>query len=126
MTITILFRPVGLYELQLISDSNFTEFPPRLPEQPIFYPVLNAAYAEQIARDWNTKDAASGFMGAVTQFTLPSEYLKQFKPQTVGQAMHTELWVPADQLTAFNGQIIGNIEVIRAFYGERFDGERMW
>ncbi|MCW5960282.1 MAG: hypothetical protein KIS76_08975 [Pyrinomonadaceae bacterium] len=49
-TIT-LFRPVGKNELALIEESDFTAFPPRLPEQPIFYPVLNENYAIQIARD---------------------------------------------------------------------------
>lgn len=36
----ILYRPVGVAELRLIARSGFREFPPRLPEQPIFYPVL--------------------------------------------------------------------------------------
>ena len=49
-TIT-LFRPVGSKELALITASEFTAFPPRLPEQPIFYPVTNEEYAAQIARD---------------------------------------------------------------------------
>ena len=52
---TILFRPVGQEELELIRQSEFKAFPPRLPEQPIFYPVLSEAYATQIARDWNAK-----------------------------------------------------------------------
>lgn len=51
---TELFRPVGQEELNLIREGGFVAFPPRLPEQPIFYPVLNAEYAIQIARDWNT------------------------------------------------------------------------
>ncbi|MDQ3711150.1 MAG: hypothetical protein M3388_02900 [Acidobacteriota bacterium] len=38
-----LYRPVGLKELELIYDSGFSEFPPRLPHQPFFYPVLNFA-----------------------------------------------------------------------------------
>ena len=58
-----LFRPVGQAEFDLIRQSGFTKFPPRLPEQPFFYPVLNEAYATQIARDWNTKDEASGYGG---------------------------------------------------------------
>jgi len=56
---TILFRPVGEKELNLIEESGFRRFPPRLPGQPIFYPVLEEEYATEIARDWNTKDAAS-------------------------------------------------------------------
>ena len=45
-----LWRPVGEAELQLIEASHWRAFPPRLPDQPIFYPVLNEDYAIQIAR----------------------------------------------------------------------------
>ena len=69
-TIT-LFRPVGQKEMELIRQSGDRTFPPRLPFQPIFYPVLYQDYAVQIARDWNTKDAASGYVGYVTRFRLP-------------------------------------------------------
>ncbi len=51
----ILFRPVGTTELNLIKQSNYKEFPPRLPEHPIFYPVLNEEYACETAEKWNTK-----------------------------------------------------------------------
>ena len=50
---TVLFRPVGQKEFDLIRESDFTAFPPRLPQQPIFYPVLNEHYATQIAPEWN-------------------------------------------------------------------------
>jgi hypothetical protein len=36
-----LYRPVGPKELELIKSSGWKEFPPRLAEQPIFYPVIN-------------------------------------------------------------------------------------
>jgi len=75
MDVTVLYRPVGQRELQLISDAGFLRFPPRLPEQPFFYPVTNESYATQIARDWNTKDAASGFVGHVLRFSVQSEFL---------------------------------------------------
>jgi hypothetical protein len=54
----VLYRPVGPKELALIAASDYTAFPPRLAEQPIFYPVLNFEYAEQIARDWNATTPA--------------------------------------------------------------------
>jgi len=60
---TILFRPVGQRELELIAANAFRAFPPRLAYQPMFYPVLTEEYAVEIARDWNTKDEASGFRG---------------------------------------------------------------
>ena len=39
----ILYRPVGEQELALIRESKYTAFPPRLPEQPIFYPEIGRA-----------------------------------------------------------------------------------
>jgi hypothetical protein len=126
METRMLYRPVGLHELKLIRESGYTQFPPRLPEQPIFYPVLNLPYAEQIAKDWNTKDERSGYMGAVTRFELPADYLAQFETQTVGSAMHQELWIPAEELVNFNRRILGKIEIVAAYYGERFTGEQDW
>jgi hypothetical protein len=71
---TVPFRPVGQKELDLIRQSGFTEFPPRLPEQPIFYPVLYEEYAAQIARDWNAKHGQPN-VGYVTRFhTGPNTY----------------------------------------------------
>ena len=56
----ILWRPVGLAEMGLVFDSGMRRFPPRLPEQPIFYPVLAESYAAEIARGWNVRDASRG------------------------------------------------------------------
>ena len=114
-----LYRPVGQREWELIAESGFTAFPPRLPEQPIFYPVTNAEYATQIARDWNTKDKASGYCGYVTEFAVDALFLKQYKVQTVGrQGLHDEYWIPADDLPAFNTAIRGEITVTARFRGE--------
>lgn len=118
---TTLFRPVGLRELELIINSGFKEFPPRLPEQPIFYPVLNIDYAIQIASEWNVK-YGSGNAGFVTEFEMDDSYIEQFKVQTVGASMHKELWIPAEKLTEFNTNIIGCIKVVKAFYGEKYTG----
>ena len=49
--IVVLFRPVGPEEPKLIEAAEFRAFPPRLPEQPIFYPVLGEEYAVKIARE---------------------------------------------------------------------------
>ncbi len=117
-----LYRPVGLRELELILDTGARAFPPRLPEQPIFYPVLNEGYATQIARDWNTPDEASGFAGFVTAFDADSAFLQRFETKVVGASQHTELWVPADELPEFNRQLRSLIQVGSAFYGERYRG----
>ncbi|MEM7234916.1 MAG: ADP-ribosylation/crystallin J1, partial [Planctomycetota bacterium] len=79
-----LFRPVGVAELRLIAESEFREFPPRLPDQPIFYPVLHFDYADQIARDWNTTDAASGYAGFVTRFEIDDAFAARYPVQIVG------------------------------------------
>lgn len=111
---TILFRPVGPEELELIKQSDWHAFPPRLPEQPIFYPVLTEEYARQIARDWNVRASGAGF---VTRFGVDSKYLRQFNVQVVGGPEHTEYWIPAEQLAEFNRHIIGTIEVVAEYRG---------
>jgi hypothetical protein len=116
----ILFRPTGPRELALIEQSGFRTFPPRLPDQPIFYPVMNFPYAEQIARDWNSKREDTGFRGYVLQFEVDDDFAARYEPQTVGASMHRELWVPAEELDAFNARIIGLIEVVATYErGER-------
>lgn len=124
MTLKTLYRPIGLKEYELIAVTDFRAFPPRLDWQPIFYPVLNEDYAAKIAKDWNTKDAASDYIGFVTAFDLPEEYLSQFEEQVVGSSMHRELWVLADDLENFNAQIEGSIRILHVFYGEKYTGER--
>ena len=109
---TVLFRPVGVSELELIRETGFTAFPPRLPEQPIFYPVLNEEYAVQIARDWNAKQKGVGY---VTRFRVHNDYLSRYEVQTVGGSMHREYWIPAEELMEFNQNIVGLIEVIAQF-----------
>ena len=117
-----LYRPVGLKELDLILQSDGRAFPPRLPEQPIFYPVLNFDYAAQIAGKWNPKDERSGYAGFVTAFDVEKTYVDQFEVHTVGASIHQELWIPAEALNEFNAHIIGRIQVREAFYGDRYQG----
>jgi hypothetical protein len=114
---TILYRPVGANELRLIVNSGYRAFPPRLPGQPIFYPVLNEEYATQTARDWNAKNSKSK-AGFVTRFAVKTSYLSQFTVQKVGGALHLEYWIPAESLTEFNQNIVGKIEVISEFHGK--------
>lgn len=110
-----LYRPVGQKELDLIRESGFKAFPPRLPHQPIFYPVLSEEYAVQIARDWNTKDAASEFAGYVTRFQIEENFLQPYPVKTVGNYTHREYWIPAEDLKDLNECIVGPIEVIAEF-----------
>lgn len=112
----ILYRPIGQKEYELIRDAGFRGFPPRLATQPIFYPVLNEEYATQIARDWNTKDAASNYIGYVTRFAVQTDFLSQYDVKTVGHHTDQEYWIPAEDLDRFNQNIVGMIEVISEFH----------
>jgi hypothetical protein len=115
--LTTLFRPVGKAELELIQASGNTKFPPRLPHQPIFYPVLSEGYAREIAEKWNTKDSLSGYAGYVTQFQVKTSFIKRFAVKQVGDAQHRELWIPSDSLEEMNRNLVGAIEVIAEFHG---------
>ena len=108
-----LYRPVGPKELARIRDSGFRAFPPRLPEQPIFYPVLTEEYAVKIARDWNVKESGSGY---VTRFSVRRSYLIRYDVQNAGGLQHQEYWIPAEDLPRFNDNIVGQIEVIAEFH----------
>jgi hypothetical protein len=112
MELLTLYRPVGPKELALIEATGWKAFPPRLPEQPIFYPVLNEEYASQIARDWNVPESGAGF---VTRFQVNAEFAARYPIQKAGSKVHMELWVPADELAEFNRNIVGLIEVIQEF-----------
>jgi hypothetical protein len=112
MDTVTLYRPVGPKELELIEASAWREFPPRLPDQPIFYPVTNEAYAAQIARDWNVKASGAGF---VTKFEVLADYLGRYQVEKVGCAIHTEYWIPAEDLPEFNRNIVGTISVVAEF-----------
>ena len=109
---TTLYRPVGPKELELIAASGYREFPPRLPDQPIFYPVLNEEYARQIARDWNVPASGSGY---VVRFSVRKSFAARFPVRTVGGSIHKELWVPAEDLPELNRNILGLLEVIAKF-----------
>src|SRR5262245_43263213 len=113
---TVLYRPVGQGELDLVAESDYQSFPPRLPEQPIFYPVLNEEYATQIARDWNARHNDPP-VGYVTRFEVRSDYLSKYEVRIVGGSQHSEYWIPADELSEFNRNIVGKIEVIAEYRG---------
>jgi hypothetical protein len=109
----ILWRPIGSKELALIESSGWRAWPPRLPEQPIFYPVTNEAYAIQIARDWNTKE--SDKVGHVTKFAVRKSYLDRFEKHIVGGKIHEEYWIPAEELEQFNANLLGPIELVGTY-----------
>jgi hypothetical protein len=112
MRVVTLYRPVGPEELRLIEASGWKRFPPRLPEQSIFYPVVQEEYARKIAREWNVRSSGAGF---VTRFSVDAEYLAQFEVHEVGGREHAEYWIPAEQLEDFNEHLVGLIEVVAKY-----------
>ena len=107
--LVVLYRPTGPREYALLQANGFSRWPPRLLEQPIFYPVTNARYAREIAVRWNIQDSGVGY---VTRFRVPKTCMDRYPVQKVGGAHHTEWWVPAEELDALNDAIVGRIEVI--------------
>jgi hypothetical protein len=101
----VLYRPVGAAELKRIEQSGFKKFPPRLAEQPIFYPVCNKKYALEIAQRWNQN-------GCVVRFVIDDMFISKYELHTVGAHYPQEYWIPAEKLDDFNNNIIGDIEVI--------------
>ncbi|MFJ9713206.1 hypothetical protein [Streptomyces sp. NPDC101234] len=116
---TTLWRPTGPVELALVRELEWRAWPPRLPEQPIFYPVLNEDYAIRIARDWNVKHDGAGF---VTRFEVDAEFAGRYPVRQAGGSTILELWVPAEELDEFNAHIVGTIEVVHEF---RPDGQNI-
>lgn len=109
---TVLWRPVGHAEPALIEASGMTAFPPRLPDQPIFYPVVSEDYAIKIARDWNVPASGAGY---VLRFAVRGDFLSGYNIEEAGGRAHREYWIPAEDLAAFNNAVVGPIEIARSF-----------
>lgn len=108
MTTITCYRPLGEKELKLVAASGFTKWPPRLPEQPIFYPVTNEQYAIELTK-WNITDFGAGY---VSKFDVKKAFMDQYPIKCVGAKSHTEWWVPAEELEELNQNIVGKIEII--------------
>lgn len=109
----MLWRPTGPEELALVEASGWREWPPRLPGQPIFYPVLNVQYATMIARDWNVSRCGAGY---VTCFRVRASFLDQYEIHQVGGQTILEYWIPTEDLDVLNASIVGTIELIAEFH----------
>ena len=107
-----LYRPTGPEELALVQESGCKRWPPRLPEQPIFYPVTNEQYATEIAQKWNVRDSGVGY---VTRFQVQKQFMDGYEIHQVGASHHTEWWIPAADLEALNDCIVGEIEIVAEY-----------
>ncbi len=107
-----LYRPVNQSELDLIIESNWKKFPPRFESQPIFYPVLNEEYAQQITVEWNVPSYG---VGHVVSFEVEDGFIKKYEVQKAGLDHHLELWIPSEELEEMNEKIIGKITLLNTF-----------
>ena len=108
-----LWRPTGPEELALVAASGWRRWPPRLPSQPIFYPVLNEDYATKIARGWNVKHSGSGY---VTRFCVRRAFLDRYQIHRAGGRTILEYWIPAEDLAELNANIVGPIELVAEYH----------
>jgi hypothetical protein len=113
-SLVTMYRPTGPEEWNLVLASGCRRWPPRLPEQPIFYPVANEQYAIEIARDWNVPSSGQGF---VTRFKVRGQFMDAYPLKVVGAARHAEWWIPAGELERLNDSIVGLIELVHQFGG---------
>lgn len=104
-----LYRPIGPEELRLVAASGWKRWPPRLPGQPIFYPVANEQYAREITEHWNVPEKGVGY---VTRFDVRKSFMDRYEIHRVGGSSHNEWWIPAADLEELNANIVGLIEVV--------------
>jgi len=108
-----LYRPAGPAEFEQVKKSGFKRWPPRLPEQPIFYAVTNQEYAVEIAFKWEMAASGSSY---VTRFQVRKSFMDRYQVHQVGGAIHTEWWIPAEDLGELNKNIIGLIELLEEYH----------
>lgn len=108
-----LYRPIGPGQLRAIESTNWQRFPPRLPGQKYFYPLLHESFAHRIAREWHLDRSGAGF---VTEFMVDREYLEEFSVFVVGGPEHKEYRIPARELSRFNDNIVGDINLVARYY----------
>ena len=109
---TTLWRPVGPDELRLIEQSGMRAFPPRLPEQPIFYPVLSEEYAVKIARDWNVPATAPATSRA---FACNAAFLRHTKSKRRADRRIESTGSPRKIFPRSMQLLVGEIEIIATF-----------
>ena len=115
-----MFRPIGPGEYDLLLENDFSSWPPRLEIQPIFYPVTNAQYADEINVKWNVPQSGVGY---TTCFLVKRAFADQYEIQRVGGDSHEEWWIPAEDLSELNRNLVGKIEVIRTFDRKEVNNE---
>lgn len=72
-------------------------------------PRTHEDYATKIARDWNVK--ASG-VGYATRFEVQESFMDRCEVRRAGDESILEYWIPAEDRSELNTDIVGKIEVV--------------
>jgi hypothetical protein len=107
-----LWRPTGLEERTLVEASGWREWPPRLPGQPILSPVLNEYCATMIAR-LERPAVRRRLRDPLPGLPVVSGPLRS--PPVGGQTI-LEYWIPAEDLSALNSDIVRKVELTAEFH----------
>ena len=111
-----LYRPVGPGQLAAIIAADWRAFPSQWSNQPFFFPLMDQAYAERVAQQWNVHNSGSGF---VLRFRVCKRFLADYEPKRIGGPSNWEYRIPAAELAQFNQHIMGTIELVEAYFAEQ-------
>jgi hypothetical protein len=78
-----------------------------------FYPALTKQFALETTRLWKLPDWGTGYL---TRFKISAQYVRDFEVQSLSGEVYEELWVPAEELSIFNQNIVGRIEVVQVLH----------
>jgi hypothetical protein len=112
---TILYRPAGQEELDLVKKSGFKAFPPAVEAQPVLNFLESEEYATFIARQVDANKSSSGYIGYVLSVSVHTDFITQFAIRKEGSAIALEYEIPADRIIQFNENIVGMIELIAQY-----------
>ncbi len=118
-----LYKPVGQKEYELIKQSGFKEFPQMLEMQSIFYPALFKEYARKIAKEWNTKDELSGYIGHVMEFEIDDKFIAKYEMHIIEDNTYQIYRIPVEDLNVFNKSIVKKKHGLAIYAIDKFFSE---
>ena len=118
----ILFRPIGANELGLIAKSGFRRFRRGWPRTPPSLPWRRSTTLVAWRSLSKTQDKRSGFAGFVIRFEVANNYVERLAARASHGPADGGFQVPPGELENLNSHLVGRIEVVRRYFGERYAG----
>ncbi|RYD52190.1 MAG: ADP-ribosylation/crystallin J1 [Sphingobacteriales bacterium] len=110
--VTTLYHTVSESGLQALQTLRWRGLPPCA--EAAFYPALTRQFALETTRLWKLPEWGTGYL---TRFKISARYVRDFEVQSLSGEVYEELWVPTEELGAFNQHIVGKIEVLQVLHG---------